>query len=133
MAGIGYPPYPTFIPFPPCIPFMGIFCTFDGAFMEPFHGEVGDSKTGDDPLEVQLYGVISTTEAGELAKCTREARPVLLAAACCTGVLGWEDPWERLSDVGDMTGERTTSPSRPVAGCFSGCFRRKSRHGAAWP
>ena len=67
-------------------------------------------------MEVQLYGVISTTEAGELAKCTREARPVLLAAACCTGVLGWEDPWERLSDVGDMTGERTTSPSRPDEG-----------------
>lgn len=77
----------------------------------PFHGEVGDSKTGDDPLEVQLYGVISTTEAGELAKCTRE-RPVLLAS--CTGVLGCDEPCERLNDVGDMTGERTTSgPSRP--------------------
>ena len=55
-------------------------------------GEVGDSNTGDDALEAQLYGVISTTDAGDVAKWTLDLADW---AICTDGVPGWE-PWDLL-------------------------------------
>lgn len=69
-------------------------------------GRAGDSsKVGDvgeqaEEREVQLYGVISTTEAGDAAKCTLELRDITDGQAGTEDVLADEVAAGELGSLG---------------------------------